>query len=74
VVLEQRCHKQSIKLGVAGQLAATPANKASKRANPKSAVARDEQAKGLVGEMLARRGLPGDTANAIEAEQSEFPA
>jgi hypothetical protein len=74
VVLEQRGHKQSIKLGVAGQFAATPGNKAGKRANPKGAIARDEQAKGLVGEILTRRGLPGDTANAIEAEQAEFPA
>ena len=74
-VLEQRCHTQSIKLRVPGQLAATPGDKAGIRANPESAVARDEQSvKGLVGEMLTRRRLPGDTANAIEAKQAEFPA
>ena len=43
-VLEQRCHKLSIKLRAPGQLAAVPGYKAGKRANPKSAVARDEQA------------------------------
>jgi hypothetical protein len=72
MVLEERCHQQSIKLGIARQLAATPGNKAGKRANPKDAVARDEQAKRLIGEILTGRGLPRDTANAIEAEQAEF--
>ena len=58
-VFEQRCHKLFAKLRVPGQLAAIPADKAGKRANPKSAVARDEQTvRG--GEMLTRRWLPGD--------------
>jgi hypothetical protein len=60
---------------VSNQLATIPGHKASKRANPKSAVARDEQAVDVfVREMLTRRWLPGDAVNAIEAKQAEFPA
>ena len=73
-VFEQRCHKEFTKLRVLGQLAAIPAYKASKRANPKSAVARDEQTIRSAGEMLTRRGLPGDSVNAIKAKQAEFAA
>jgi len=63
------------KLRAPGQLAATPGCKANSRANPKGAVARDEQAvDGVVREMLTHRWLPGASANAIEAKQSEFCA
>ena len=64
-----------LQLRALGQLAAAPGYKAGKRANPESAVARDEQAVDVfVREMLTRGWLPGDTANAIEAEQAEFRA
>src|SRR5208337_2602014 len=75
--LEQRCHKlfRKLLLRARGQLGTVPTYKAGKRANPKSAVARDEQAVDvLVREMLTRRWLPRNTANAIEAKQAEFRA
>ena len=66
--------KSFANLRVLGQLVAIPAYKAGKGANPKSAVARDEQTIGLVGEMLTRRWLPGESVNSIEAKQAEFTA
>ena len=47
-VLEQRCHKFPRSSGSGGQLAAIPGREAGKCANPKSAVARDEQAVDVV--------------------------
>src|SRR6185369_1690892 len=73
-VFEQRCNKLSVKLGIPDQLDAIPAYKAGKGADPKCAVARDEQAVRSIRELLTRRGVPGDKANAIEAEQAEFAA
>src|SRR5208337_316885 len=73
-VFEQRCHKDFAKLRVLRQFAAIPAHEASKRANPKSAIARDEQAVRSAGEVLTRRWLPGDSVDAIEAIQAEFAA
>ena len=48
-------------------------HESAKRANPKTAVAGDEQAIDvLIGELLTRRWVPGEKANAIEAKQPEF--
>src|SRR5271166_3806541 len=71
-VFELRCHEAFANLRVRGELAAIPAYKAGKRANPKRAVARHEQSVGFLGELLTRRWLPGDTSNAIEAKQAVF--
>src|SRR5271166_3514508 len=73
-VFEQRCHEEFANLRVLGQLAAAPAHEASKGANPKSAVARDEQTVRILGEVLTCRWLPRDTSNAIEAKQAVFRA
>ena len=40
-IFDQRCYEEFANLRVLGQLAAIPTYKAGKRANPKSAVARD---------------------------------
>ena len=66
--------KLVVSFRVLRQLAAYPAKEAGKRANPESAVARDEQTVRRGGELLTGRGLPGDSVNAIETKQAEFAA
>jgi hypothetical protein len=73
MILKQRLNKPSSKLRVLSQLAAIPTCKPFKRANPKSPVARREQAKNIAGgEMLIRWWLPGDSPNTVETKQAEF--
>src|SRR5262249_24333050 len=56
------------KLGVRGQPTILPTCDSFRRADPKSPIARGEQAENAVGrEMLARRRLPGDGPHTIEA-------
>ena len=57
------------------QLAVLPTCKPFRSADPKTPVARDEQASNIAaGEMLTRWRLPWDAPNAIEAKQAEFRA
>jgi hypothetical protein len=63
------------KLRVVSQLAVLPTCKPFRGANPKTPIARGEQASNIAaGEMLTRRRLPWDAPNAIEAKQAEFRA
>jgi hypothetical protein len=56
-----------------GKPAVPQDDESAKRANPQTAIACDEQAIDvLIGELLTRRWLPGEKANAIEAKQPEF--
>ena len=67
--------KCSTELRTPGQLAAPPGYKAGIRANPESAVARNEQAVDVVCRADADpQRLPWAPSNAIEAEQTEFCA
>ena len=72
-VFEQRCHKLVVERWGPGKPAVPQDNESAKRANPKTAVACDEQAIDvLIGELLTRRWVPREKANAIEAKQAEF--
>ena len=63
------------KFRVLSQLAVLPTCKPFIGANPKTPIARGEQASNVAaGEMLTRRRLPWDEPNAIEAKQAEFRA
>ena len=74
-ILKERRNNLSGKLRVVSQLAVLPTCKPMISANPKTPIARGEQASNIVaGEMLTRWRLPWDAPNAIEAKQTEFRA
>ena len=68
-------HKVFIKLRVTGQTSVIPADKASIRPNPKSAVwVTSRPVDCCVRQVLTRRRLPGDAAITVESKQAEFRA
>src|SRR4029453_16159086 len=72
-VFEQRCYELVVECRRPGKPAVPQDYESAKRANPKTAVACDEQAIDvLIGELLTRRWLPGEKANTIEAKQPKF--
>ena len=74
-ILKERVDTQSGELRVAGEVAAVPTRKPFSSANPKTAVARGEQASNVAaGQMLTGRRLPRDVPDAIESKQAEFRA
>ena len=74
-ILKERNDGLSSELRVMSQLAVLPTCKSFIGANPKTPIARGEQASNMAaGEMLTCRRLPWDAPNAIEAKQAEFRA
>src|SRR6185295_1073828 len=72
-VFEQRCYELVVERRRLDKPAVPQDYESGKRANPQTAIACDEQAIDvLIGELLTRRWLPGEKANAIEAKQPEF--
>jgi len=56
-----------------GSASRPPTCQPLRRANPKTPIARDEQASNITaGEMLTRRRLPGDCPHPIETKQAKF--
>src|SRR5262249_30683725 len=74
-VLKESENIVTCKFRILHEVAVLPACQAIPGANPKSSVARSEQAKNVGGrEMLVRWLLPRDVPDAIEAKQAELRA
>jgi len=74
-VLEERAHDPAGELGILREAAVLPACQPSEGADPKRAIAGDQQLVDFAaGELLAARRRPLGAANAIEAAQAEFGA
>jgi hypothetical protein len=75
MILKERINGLAGKLRVLSQLAILPTCQTFTGSNPKTSIARGEEAfNKIAGEMLARRRLPGDTPHAIKTKQTEFRA
>src|SRR5262249_55663614 len=72
-IFQKREDRLPCKLGIGSELAVFPTRESFKGANPKSPVPRSQQPANPAGrKLLARRRLPVDGPNTIEAKQPEF--